>query len=335
MKVILPMEKYPMFLSRYESAVYFSVIQAQGKEILPWLSCQMLNCHCSNDFVWRFDTIKNMSWYADAGVFFRKRYLYDCHIPGWSRSEILDMLTGALERGQYVHTKLNPRFLPDDESFQSFSRDTEALIYGYDSEEKRFFFLRFLPDRGMTECSAAFDELIKALCEKEDGKAVFDLLKFNEAFPFRLNAKELYNGIYDFLHSTRQSAPLLATDRVDRGVVCLQKFGTYLTQVGVYYEYIDRKYYTAFYDFQVAMGIRYEHLCEIGIIPKRPDTVLEAFRTTAEDFLLCCERYNRDREPSALPAILCHFDALLDRDISFSQEMLDALKLHLEGEIQG
>lgn len=326
-KLLLPIDHNPVFISRYESAVPFSVIQAQQISIEPLIATQMMNFHYSQNFVWEFDTIKDMTWYSDCKLFFKYLYTFDCHIPGWSKSDIQEILLFALNHGRYIHSKVDTFYFPEDESFDTFHRVTECLIYGCDDEREIFYCLRFLPDTGIVEYAVPYGNLIDSICNRLDGKVSFYTLEFNEKFESSLDVKKLYNGVTDFLNSTSRCNSLVHAAPVVQGVASFQKFMEYLTQVGLYYEYIDRKYYTAFYDFQTAMQIRYSYLRKIGIVTfNQYDKILIAFMEHAKDFLHDCENYNRNRNKMLIKDIIQDVNWLVEWDARLSGAILDGIK---------
>lgn len=326
-KILLPIEHNPVFISRYESAVPFSVIQAQKIPIEPLIATQMMNFHHSQNFVWQFDTIKDMTWYADSKLFFKYMYSFDRHIPGWNQSDIREILLFALNHQRYIHSKVDTFYFPEDESFNAFHRITECLIYGCDDEKQIFYCLRFLPYAGILECAVPYENLVNAICNRADGKVAFYTLELNVAFENQLDVRKLYNGLTDFLNSTSQSNSLIHTAPVVQGLASFRKLKEYLTQVGLYYEYIDRKYYTAFYDFQIAMQIRYSYLRKIGmVISDQCDHVLPAFMEYAKIFLHNCEEYNRNCNKMLIKDIIQDFDWLVEWDVRLSEMILEEIK---------
>lgn len=329
-KVVLPIKKKPLFISRYESAACFSIIEAQEKNIIPWLANQMANYHHSKSFAGEFDTLKSMSWYVKEKLFFRQIYLYDRHIPGWKESDIIELIIDSINQRKYIHTKLNTFYLSDDESFQAFHRNIDCLVYGYD-DQRNLYCIRFLPGKGPVEIYVAIDDFINALCYKEDWKVQFEILKFNCDFEFQLNMPKLYNDIYDFLNSTRENSVLIQNIPFYYGIEAFAKLREYFTQVGGFYERIERNYYTSFYDFQVAMYTRCEYLKTIGIVKNDWfDQIVLDLKDVSEKFLHNCEEYNKGSKNSMLATIIKQFDQLVEWDIVVSSEMLKGLKKTLE-----
>lgn len=331
MKVILPIEKTPLFLSRYESAICFSIIQAQakkaGKDITPWLAGQMANVHHSTSFMWQFDTIKNMNWYADKKLFDKQSFLYDDRMPTWNRSEIIELLLQSLNRQKYIHTKINTFYVPDDVSYLSYSRNVECLIYGFDTEKETIYYARFFPDNPLTLCNISFETMLNAICEKEDHKIMLDILEFNPEFSFELNEKALSHDLYDFLNSTRQFVPMIPNREIRYGMDSLNQFRVYLTRIGVYQEFIDRKYVTFFYDFQTITGIRYQYLKESGYLSSGQDSLTaKRLQELSDCFLASCIEFNQTQNMELLKQIIKIFDEIIEIDTQLSKIMLEALK---------
>ena len=324
-RILLPFKKNPLFASsRYTSAVYFSIIEAQGKDIMPWVAGEMVNYQYVPGDGWQFDTLKNMYWYDNIKLFYKQTYLFDSHIPGWKYADVFELAIRALEDHKYIHTRLNAYYLPEDAAYQSFHRTVNCLIYGYDDVKKEIYYLRFLPGDGITECCSSFNVVTEALCCKEDGQVQLELLRFNPDFEFKLNINELYNGIFDFLNSTQRNLSIVKVTPNEFGIESLKRLRNYLIQVGSNYEYIERNYYTSFYDFQVAMDIRYRYLRQCGILPSDwYDTDIFEFKNTADQFLFNCEKYNKSKEKTLLKDIVRQFDQLVEWDIGFSSEMFD------------
>ncbi len=326
-RIILPIDINPIFISRYETSVCFSVIQAQKIDIEPLVATQMMNFHHSLNFVWEFDTIKDMTWYSDIKLF--KKYLYwvDHPIPTWSKSDIKGTLFSSLKLGRYVHLKADTFYLGNDESADSFHRVVECLVYGYDDDQQVFHYLRFFPDHGVTECFATYENMVDAICNREDGKILLIALEFNKVFQSKLDIKKLYNGSIDFLNSTNQENALIHNEPIEQGVSSFRKLREYLSQVGLYYEYIDRKYYTAFVDFQTALYFRYSYLRKTEIIESNQfDETLELLKEAASTFLNNCTNYNHGRNLNLMKEILRDFDWLVDTDILITRKIIENLK---------
>lgn len=333
-KVVLPIKEEALFLSMYESSVYFSVIQAQaermGRDITPWLVGLMANYyHCPN-FLWEFDTIKRTDWYVKQELFHKKHYQYDDRMPGWDCEEIQNLLICSLKRGRYIHTKMDTFYLPDDASYQAYHRTVECLLYGFDSDRKELYFIRFFPSQPITLCVASFNAVVNAICKKENHYILLDILEFNMDFPFRLDEEALHNDLYDFLHSTRQSPRMTPGYKIVYGLKSLDSFRTYLCEVGVYYEYIDQKNITSFYDFQTITHIRYRYLKDNGyLLTDIYDSNDSQLLVLSKQFLSDCIAFNQIQSKTILKQILEAYDKIVDIDIVLSQIMFDSLKKHM------
>ena len=333
-KIILPIEENPLFLSRYESSVYFCVIQAQakkfGKDISPWLAGQMANFHHSTSFLWEFDTIKKMDWYANQKLFFKKLYQFDNRMPGWNRQEIQDLLIRSIQQGKYIHSKMNTFFLPEDVSYQNFHRTVECLLYGVDIDKKEFYYIRFFPSQPISLCFASFDNVMNAICEKADHQILLDILQFNEEFVFQLDEKALYNDLYDFLHATRQYPSMKPNQVIRYGIASFKDFRDYLADVGLYYEYIDRKYVTSFFDFQTITAIRFRYLQENGYLSaENADFDHSQLPILSKRFLTDCIDFNQTQNGKILKKIIESFDRIFEIDVRLSQVMYDSMKIKL------
>ena len=334
-KVILPIEEKPLFLSRYESSVYFSVIQAQAnkheKDITPWLAGLMANYQHSTRFRWEYDTIKRMDWYANQKLFFKKFYRYDNRMPALNGLEIKNLLIHSLRQGKYVHLQMNTFFLPNDVSYQAYHRAVECLLYGFDDDNQEFYFIRFFPSKPITLCTASFDDVLNAVCKKEDHQIILDILQFNEDFTFRLDEKTLYNDLYDFLHSTRQIPQMTPNCDIQYGVESLNRFRDYISKIGVYYEYMDRKYFSSFYDFQTIIYIRYRYLKENGyLLTDNSDQQESKLPILSKQFLMDCITFNQTQNGKLLKEIIRIFNEIAEIDIHLSQIMLNSLRRHIE-----
>ena len=329
MKILLPVETEPLFVSRFESAVYFSVIQAQAKkynrDITPWLACQLANYHHSKSFLWQFDTIKDMNWYAGKKLFFKQEYLSDVRMPGWNEADVAEIITEALKSGKYVHVKADAFYLPEDAGYNTLHRDTDCLVYGYDNEEETLYYLRHKPSLPLSFNKCSLSNMIDAACKRKCGTVSLNLLIYNSDFIFSSDHNDLYNSLYDFLHSTRQFPPVSRGFEIYYGLKSFQCLRNYICDVGLNYEHIDRKYYSSFYDFQIATLIRHRYFRETGII--NPDSGDEetSLSGLSQNFLSACMAYNEKGEAKYLKEAIDCFDEIVSIDTVITVRLLKAL----------
>lgn len=178
------------FLSDFDRIGCVNIIRAQaresGKDVTPWLIGQMANLQLKANLF--DDNNPNLIVrYSKQKIILKKYFQSDNRLPFWDRQTVLDLHIDTLSKGEYVCPSIDTRHLTDDASCGAYSRIIDGMIYGVDKAKKEFYYIRFFPSNPVTLCVASFDEMIKAISEKESHRVEWDCMRLNPDYSFELD----------------------------------------------------------------------------------------------------------------------------------------------------
>ena len=331
MKKILPVETNPLFISSFETSVYFSIIKAQAelnkKDITPWLICQMANYRFNCNSLRQFDIIKNENWYAGIKLFFKRDYLFDVRIPGWDKSKIREIIQLSIDNKRYVHIKADAYYLKSDPAYKLIHIDVDCLIYGYDSEKELFYYLQHRYNNPLVFYESSISEMTEAACSRNCFRVNIDTLIYNRDFDFSFSEKTLYNSIYDFLNSTKQLINVVPDNKEYYGLEAFEKLRDYLKSIANYNDFLDWKVYSTFYDFQLASIYRCKFFLNNNYIADSKIAREVLYLSEISDtFLNKCKKYNFERNVHELAEIIELFDLIVNSDVLISKTILKTIK---------
>ena len=332
-KILLPVETSPFFLSDFDRIGCVNIIRAQaresGKDITPWLIGQMANLRFQTDLFGTNDT-NLVELYSKQDIFLKKIFQSDNRMPCWDYENVLDLLIKAIDKGEYIHARMDAFHLKDDPGFGAYSCIVEGLIYGFDKTKKEFYYTRCLPSDPIVLCVASFDEMVKAISEREDHRVEWDSLRFNQDYSFELDEITLCSDLFDFItprdkfsHVQHMSAPL-------GGIDYLRLFRSYICRLRVDHEYIDYRLFTSIYDFQTLECMRFKYLKGNGYITEDTfDAFAAQLPNLSKQFLIGCLSYNQKHNAGILSEIIGVYDQIVEIDLRLSEAMWRALKARI------
>ena len=332
-KILLPVETSPFFLSDFDRIGCVNIIRAQaraaGKDVTPWLIGQMANLQLKADLF--NDNNPNLTVrYSNQKVFLKKYYQSDNRLPFWDRQTVLNLLIDTLCKGEYVCPSIDTRHLTDDASYGAYSRKADGLIYGVDKAKKEFYYIRFLPSNPVTLCVASFDEMIKAISEKENHRVEWDSMRLNPDYSFELDEVALCKDLFDFITPRDKFSPVQHMSTPLNGIDYMSAFRNYLCRVGIDCEYIDYRMFTSIYDFQTLECMRFKYLKDNGYITEETfDAFAAQLPNLSKQFLIGCLSYNQKHNAGILREVIGVYDQIVEIDLRLSEAMWRALKARI------
>ncbi len=332
-KMILPIETSSLFLSDYDRSGCINIILAQarvsGKDVTPWLIGHMANLQLKADLFETNDT-SLVELYSDQKIFLKKIFQSDNRMPCWDYENILDLLIKAIGKGEYIHAKMDAFHLKDDLGFDAYSCIVEGIIYGFDKTKKEFYYIRCFPSDPIVFCVASFDEMVKAISEREDHRVQWDSLRFNLAYSFELNETALCKDLFDFITSRDKFSPVQHMSTPLNGIDYLSAFRDYLCRVGIDYEYIDYRMFSSIYDFQTLECMRFKYLKDNGYITEDTfDALAAQLPNLSKQFLVGFLSYNQKHNAGILKDVIGVYDQIVEIDLRLSEAMWRALKVRI------
>ncbi len=265
MKKILPVE-YPPITSYISIAHMLSALWPLKEVIMPWFCQQYIQLASTKRFGHFYDCVYDeMVPFPVKCPFFEVQLLDKRRMHNYPE-KFSEFLEFHLLKDCYVVTGVDEYYVNCAWNYQKNHYVHQALFYGCDTKEKKFFLSDFFGDK-YTQTEISYEQIDEGdrYTPKELDKwfhevSIFNYLERHEPYPLNIELMKLF--IHDYINS-RDSFHKINFSRYREGdhyEYGLQYYDNMAILIANQREHIDIRPFHVLYDHKVAMLIRLEYL---------------------------------------------------------------------------
>ncbi|MEK4365680.1 hypothetical protein MKX68_24870 [Paenibacillus sp. FSL M8-0212] len=217
MMKVLDFDKTPI-IDTYSNQANIVAIVSKHDQLKSWILARFIRIayakdneyfdFCNGDY---FDFYRCRTKYCDGRKYFLEYSNHDFLLEEDVTNEILkdnlcDRIIEYIDKGSYVTMYLDHYYIEGSDAFSEFHRNHQAIIYGYDLENKQFYVAdNFVRGKYLT-LKVNFLNLLNARrsSEKIELKAVLKVSILAES-RFTLDYTDIYNTLVDYLSGMDRS----------------------------------------------------------------------------------------------------------------------------------
>lgn len=290
---------------------------------IPWVYGKYINCYYNPQEEDCFNHCMSAGgrFFINDGVLLGQKFIFDISILSLKLINFIDWVRNFINNRWYVMCYVDEYYIEAKYAYEQYHFRHTVLIYGYDKEA--FLAIGYNKDRKYTKFQITFEEFEKALNVNFDkryekyyhrniDKVEFDIVKINPEYDFKLNLKELYISLSDYINSV-DSFNSKDTNRV-YGIECERVFQDYINNTLNEKIYLDMRYSRLFMELKEIMMRRLEYLAQIKAIP--PD-YLDTYSLIAKDQAsvhMLFMKYNVTKQDDIIKKINAKIDYIIERE---------------------
>lgn len=251
------------------------------------------------------------------------------------RTNIVDFVTGSLDRDYYVYLNLDEYYVPNRPPYGKTNRSHDVLVHGYDAEQETFSLLGYderLIFRKTTIPFTAFEKAYGNLERIPNTCNQIYLYQLKRDGSYSLNISLIVEGLEDYLFArdTARKYSLLAEPEHDFvfGVDTYRILDEYLKHLARSPDnYIDIRYMHLLWEHKHCMAKRVQYLTERGLLPHGAALSgrfrdIERLSELARNNLI---KYYRSRHPDSLRTVSDLLVKIRDTERQPLEELLGSL----------
>lgn len=327
----VPICTNPIVQDNYLGLIY-CVFQAAPVDLLPVLSNYYTNISFGISEKTKYSHVFDDHWLMHAGITYRQHFVLHKEMFEQNPQELLNLIRELISADYYLVGNNDTYYIRAKAEYQCVHTSSAFLIYGFNQQNRVFYSIGKTKDAQFAKYEIPYDELVDSLFFHENNTFYLDFYHYNEDIKPVPDLKKIYNGIVDYLDSTKKGDDPLARpiDKIKYGLNCYRHFLASLSYVGEYVTYIDPSEYTVFFEHHILMSKRLEVLSSIGVIPKdiveQYDSVTEKSRSVYN----ACISYNNEKNPIFLKEI----SSLVEEIISTETVILRTVTKKIRNAVQ-
>lgn len=324
----LPICEKPILVSDENLSMSLAVLEGQGIDIYPWLVCRYGNIKCNPLNYNSFTFCEEDPWFVKEGVFIKSLFSYDQGMYGAHRDNIIDIVSCAIENGEYVVGTFDAFYVPSKNEYEKLHRHRNYLIYGVDTDLSLFYLIGENAGFDLVKYTLPFDAFWNALSSNSKNRIEFNSFLFNSNFVFEPDIIYLQKSLSEFLGATSQRIQHALWERSVFGLAAFSKMHEQFCEIGVSREFIDINLFLKFYDFQTITALRCE---KIGCYVKSPELIQLSnnLRSVSIQFVELCQHYNKKNPNVLVSEIVSLFNEIVDLDQLAVDSMLKMIDVYM------
>lgn len=331
----LPIYDNPPLKAYQGRAFELSILMAHySQNIMPWLINKHINCvyNSQNQRV-PFDTVMyDDRWYNKEKLFKVQRIRLTPKVLEMKLFDFVEFTKEMLRNQNYLWGYFDEYHIPGKFPYQKFHYRHDILIYGYDDNERSFLALGYTENRKYEKYTITYENFQKSINvgynEKETNlfaeRLEFDYARLNESLCFKVNIKEIYSNLYDYLHSINSYGS--RNYQLTYGVESYRAFAYYVKESR---EYLDDRIGRFFMEIKILMLERIKYLEQNGYLSTGYSEEYEVVSKTQSIVHLLFLKYNLTLDHKIIDSIVEKQNFILEKELEILTPILEELRLYL------
>ena len=328
MKKELPIEAHP-FVEAYQMRAFeLSALQGYDENVVSWLYGKYLNCMYDPTSRELFNYTCYNRWFPNEGATLLNKIAFTTSALIDSGINIIKLSCEMIDHDNYIYGFYNEFFIPHKIAYQDHHFYHDFMIYGYDDVEKNFLSIGYTINRTYEKFEFSFEQFKKSIYLVIENKVSLNFCKVNKRFDFKLNIRELYGELDDFLHS-KNRRPSSRSDRI-YGLDCEREYINYINMISESGNDIDVRFSRLFMEFKKIMKQRLQYIHEN--VCKLNDYAITDYDIVVDKAIAIhylCMKYNIIRKPEELQKAACIQKEIIDKEQEILYDVYKIIREYL------
>lgn len=325
MRKILPFEINPYAKSYYLHAFTLGIIQASGKDIMPWLMTDFFNFQYTKDADGMFIINTDDAWSINKKIIYPQQIVMFSNNICEDNFDILKIIKNMINKRAYVYGFFNECYIPNTLAYQRFNFDHDYLIYGYDDEEKMFYAAGYNKHKEYLSYKISYTDYLNSIQNTQHGITDIRFYTFDDKYEFSFDKKGFITQLNDYINGTRSFTVLGLSDESEYGLVACKRLAQYLNDCKEYQTNVDLRYSRSFAELKSLMLLRIGYLNSNKFVDCMD--IYNAYKNiekSADSVHLLCLKYNISRNTSCLDRAVDIINKITDEESELLKMLINS-----------
>lgn len=326
---ILPIESNPIIKNDIFS-FQCSVLQSNTHGLDSVVFNYFLNLIMGEDGEMVCRHLHNDKWFLKSKIMHRNHMILSSDMYSSNTQELESMIISFISQGYYLYGTINAFYISAKSLYEVTDSYERYVIYGYDLSKKYFYAVGGTKSGVFEKHLIPFDEYYKGVFNCKTNMFNLSFIKCNDDYNQKLNCREIYNGIYDYINSKNKDSFLFKNPKSADYLYGIACYRYILDSVAVKHAqggYIDLTSCAVLVEHHQIMNKRIEHLLsERAIKSTRIADDYNRINEIAKNTYSICLEYNASHNPQLIKKMHSNFKTIINEEQQTLNELLFELK---------